>query len=166
MGKTKEYYSWCDIKKRVSGKTAKYKRDYVDRGIKMHQDFECSFSAFYKEVGPCPEDGQKWSIGRIDNNKDYTYGNLRWETPDMQARNRTKRTDNTTGVTGVYHDKANNCIIAACKDLNKNNVRVRFSLVKYTYEEAFRLACEKRIEMIEHLNLLGAGYSETHGDNK
>jgi hypothetical protein len=37
------------------------------------------FYAFVKEVGPKPSDGQKWSIGRIDHEKGYEEGNVRWE---------------------------------------------------------------------------------------
>jgi hypothetical protein len=37
------------------------------------------FNAFRKEIGPWPKDMKKPSIGRIDHNKGYIAGNIRWE---------------------------------------------------------------------------------------
>lgn len=162
MTKTQEHYSWLDIKKRTTGKTEKYKRDYVDRGIGMHPDFE-SFDAFYKEIGPKPDDGQIWSVGRVKNNEGYTYGNIRWETPAQQSRNKTINRNNKTGIAGVYHDKHNNAVYASSSNLDGTYNRVRFSLSKYSLEEALLLATEERKRMIEELNRQGAGYSESHG---
>lgn len=38
-----------------------------------------------------------------------------------------------------------------------------FSTHKFGNDEAFRLACEYRIEMVAELNRQGAGYTKTHG---
>lgn len=37
------------------------------------------------------------SLGRIDNNADYTYDNIQWETPKQQARNRVTNVNYTYG---------------------------------------------------------------------
>ncbi len=163
MTKTQEHYSWLDIKKRTEGRTEKYKRDYVDRGITMHPDFE-NFDIFYKEIGPKPDDGQIWSVGRIKNNLGYTYGNIRWETPDQQSRNKTRQTNNKTGVSGVSTN--NNSYVAQSRQLNGKPMTKSFSINKYGDEEAFQLACAARKKMIEDLNAQGAGYSDDHGCEK
>lgn len=162
--KTAEHYSWQDILKRCAGKTEKYVRDYVERGISVHEDFKTSFQAFYDEIGPRPSTPGVWSVGRIDNNGDYTYGNLRWELPEQQSRNRTKRVDNKTGVTGVSF--GNGKFVAQCKLLNGKSKTKSFSVSKYGHDDALALAIAAREEMITELNTQGAGYSDTHGQDK
>ena len=164
MTATAEYYSWQDIRNRCAGKTEKSVRDYVDRGITIHLDFQNSFEAFLKEIGPRPSAPGIWSVGRINNNGDYTYGNLRWELPEQQARNKTKRVDNKTGVTGVHY--ADGKFIAQCKLLNGKQRTKTFTVRKFGYDIAFELAIEARKAMIKELNEQGAGYSDTHGLDK
>jgi hypothetical protein len=48
-------------------------------------------------------------------------------------------------------------------DLSGKKHSKSFSISKYGYEEAFRLACEARVEAIRLLNEQGAGYTEYHG---
>lgn len=59
--------------------------DYGGRGIKCH--FE-NFEAFAREVGLRPSSGH--SIDRIDNDKGYEKGNVKWSTDTEQSRNRRK----------------------------------------------------------------------------
>jgi hypothetical protein len=164
MSDTPEFYSWQDILKRCKGSTEKSKANYLDRGISVHPDFSESFEKFHSEIGVRPRDGQVWSVGRIDNNEDYTYGNIRWETNEQQSRNKTKRVDNKTGVTGVtLTDK---CFVASCYSLDGSKITRSFSLRKYGRDKAFDLATGCREDMIRKLNEQGAGYSVTHGTDK
>ena len=41
-----------------------------------------------------------------------------------------------------------------------------FPISKYGEEVAFKMDCDRRSKAIEDLNLLGAGYSKTHGASK
>ncbi len=164
MADTPEYYSWQDLRKRCSGYNDKAKQNYVDRGITVHEDFENSFEAFYKEIGVKPDNEHTWTVGRIDNNLGYTYGNLRWETNTQQARNKTKRVDNKTGVTGVHLTSTS--YVAQTKGLDGKFHTKTFSIKKYGKENAFQLAVQARELMIKLLNEQGAGYSETHGKDK
>jgi hypothetical protein len=79
MTDTIEYRTWQGMKQRV-------RRDpnYTDVSVCLRwQEFE----NFYADMGRRPE-GENISLGRIDNDGDYTPSNCRWETPTMQNRNK------------------------------------------------------------------------------
>lgn len=59
----------------------KHWKNYGGRGIKVR----ISFEEFYAEVGERPPG---MTIDRIDNDKDYEAGNLRWATRKQQSANR------------------------------------------------------------------------------
>lgn len=59
---------------------------YVERGI--CEEWAQSFEAFYSHVGPRPSSA--YSIDRIDNEKGYFPGNVRWSTRKEQARNKSE----------------------------------------------------------------------------
>jgi hypothetical protein len=82
---TAEYKSWQQMKDRCLNPKSKDRVRYMDRGITVHPAWIESFEAFLADVGPRPE-GYK-SLDRIDNDKGYEPGNVRWATPAMQARN-------------------------------------------------------------------------------
>jgi hypothetical protein len=83
------YNKWAQIKQRCYNKNNKRYCYYGGKGIKM-------FSEWVK----CPEKFINWvetnlglmpdgcSLDRIDNNGDYSPGNLRWATQSIQNRNR------------------------------------------------------------------------------
>ena len=127
---------------------------------------------WFEEIGNKPQDGQKWSVGRIDNNGWYTYGNIRWELDNSQARNHTKQKNNTTGVTGlgiqtkIIAENSYTSWIAQWKSLDGKSCSKNFSTNKYGYEEAKQLAIAYRTKMIQELNKQGAGYAESHGSEK
>ena len=58
---------------------------------------------------------------------------------------------------GVFYSYTGTCTING-KVVNKS-----FAILKYSEQEAFRLACEWRKEQIRLLNEQGAGYTERHG---
>lgn len=132
----------------------------------VHADFEESFEHWFNEIGPKPVDGQRWSVGRIDNDVGYTYGNLRWEIDAQQARNHSKQRNNTSGITGVQFSKKDNSWVAQWRPLIGNNKQKYFSVNKFGYEEAKTLAIAHRNKMIKELNEQGAGYAESHGSEK
>lgn len=68
-------------------------------------------------------------------------------------------------VDHIDRNKSNNRIENLRLVSNTVNKRkaAYFNTQKYGYEEAFQMACMKRNSVIEHLNFLGAGYTETHG---
>lgn len=96
MGKTKHGYSktaiyvtWKDVKKRCKNPKCPSYRNYGGRGIKICDEWENDFLAFYKYVSALPHYGEDgYSLDRINNDGNYEPNNLRWATKTEQSRNR------------------------------------------------------------------------------
>lgn len=86
MTGTKEYNAWLGIRARCYRKTHRQYRIYGARGIRVCREWKSDFIAFFNYIGPAP--GTRYSIGRIRNSDGYKPGNVRWETPSQQTRNR------------------------------------------------------------------------------
>lgn len=155
------YRCWRAIKTRCYNKNIPEYERYGGRGIVMAEEWIDDFTCFYKHIGDPPNDGQAYSIDRIDHSGDYVPGNVRWATATEQARNRGRRSDNTTGYTGV--SLSGGRFTACWKDINGNNRSKSFSIEKYGEELALFAASEYRDKQIMLLNIHGAGYSENHG---
>lgn len=82
------YRVWTAMKQRCTNSNASGYKDYGGRGITYHPDFE-TFEGFYAYVKDLYVPGLE--MDRIDNDGDYTYGNLRWATHREQMEN-TRRT--------------------------------------------------------------------------
>lgn len=59
---------------------------YGRRGIRVCNEWMNDFPAFFAHVGPRPS--LEHSIDRIDNDRGYEPGNVRWATPKEQGRNK------------------------------------------------------------------------------
>ena len=70
---------------------------YGGRGITVFQEWIGSFDAFFAHVGCRPSSSH--SIDRIDSNKGYEPGNVRWA--DINQQNNNKRTNVTVDIDGV-----------------------------------------------------------------
>lgn len=164
MSGTKEYYSWSDMKRRCLDPSNDHYEDYAGRGITVHQDFIDSFSKWFEEIGEKPDKVNKWTVGRIDNNDSYTYGNIRWELNETQARNHSKQNNNTSGITGVGYRAKGDYWYAQWIELNGTKKSKCFSCAKYP--NAKELAIQFRENMVKELNSQGAGYAASHGSDK
>lgn len=117
----------------------------------------------------------EYEIDHIDRDKNNNNPeNLRKVSGDVNKRNRPfNKNKVSTNVTGVclckkkhpypYQYKVSEYYVARWYDENGNLVGKSFNISKLGKEEAFLQACKYREEQIERLNLLGFGYSETHG---
>ena len=111
-------------------------------------------------------------INHIDNNpSNNMIDNLELVDTAINARRKSNnngkpRSDNATGVNGVSFsvDRKGRGRFTGTVVLIDGRISTRsFSVLKYGKDEAFRLACEWRQQMIAELNAQGAGYTERHG---
>lgn len=83
-----EYMTWGNMHARCRP-DGKQHWDYYDRGITVCPEWtgQGGFEAFFAYVGPRPEGT---SLDRIDNDRGYEPGNVRWATQSVQQANRRK----------------------------------------------------------------------------
>ena len=86
LSKTSEYSIWRSMLNRCHYPKYKEARYYSGRGITVCQRWRESFTAFLSDVGFRPS--KRHSIDRIENDRGYEPGNVRWATLEEQARNR------------------------------------------------------------------------------
>lgn len=102
--KTRPLYSvWMNMKRRCLEPANSHYPDYGGRGIKICESWLSSYYAFEADMGDRPTPFHQ--LDRINNDGDYEPGNCRWTTATVQARNRRRKINNTSGFTGVYWNK-------------------------------------------------------------
>jgi hypothetical protein len=88
MRHTPEYEAWSKLIQRTTNPRNAKAESYSGRGIDLDPRYigRGGFRLFFSDVGPRP--GPDFSIDRIDNDRGYWPGNLRWATRDTQHMNR------------------------------------------------------------------------------
>lgn len=81
---TPEYTAWANMKSRCRPEF-KERHLYFDRGIRVCREWSDSFEAFLAHIGPKPS--PELSLDRIDNDRGYEPGNVRWATASEQRSN-------------------------------------------------------------------------------
>jgi hypothetical protein len=82
---TAEYKAWKDAKQRATNPKRKYWAYYGGRGITWAEEFN-DFEVFLADIGYMPEPGMQ--VDRIDNDRGYEPGNVRWATGKKNNRNK------------------------------------------------------------------------------
>lgn len=85
-GETAEYRSWAHIVQRCTNPKNPSWQHYGGRGITICDEWRTDYAAFVRDVGRRPS--PRHSIDRINNDGNYEPGNVRWATPQEQARNK------------------------------------------------------------------------------
>lgn len=80
----KIYAVWAGMIGRCTNEKNKDWKKYGGRGVKVEKRW-LVFENFYSDMGECPTG---LSLGRIDNNGDYSKANCRWEDDYKQNNNR------------------------------------------------------------------------------
>lgn len=83
---TQEYIAWTAMKGRCRYKSHISYSRYGGRGVTVCKEWVDDFEAFLTHIGPAP--GPEYSLDRIDSERDYEPGNVRWATQYEQQRNR------------------------------------------------------------------------------
>lgn len=84
--KMPEHIAWMGMRARCLNSLHPQYRNYGGRGIKVSPVWMTDFYKFYADIGPKPT--PKHSLDRIDNNRGYEPGNVRWATIAQQQSNR------------------------------------------------------------------------------
>lgn len=100
------YHKWKDMKQRCYNKLDTGYSNYGGRGIYVCKEWKNDPKAYIEYISLLKNEGDiGYSIDRIDNDKNYEPGNLRWVDRIIQATNQRVYKNNTSGYVGVYYHK-------------------------------------------------------------
>lgn len=80
------YMPWASMKQRCHNPNSDDYKHYGARGIRVCERWANSFAAFLEDMGERPS--QSHTLERVDNNRGYEPGNVRWATWTDQQRNK------------------------------------------------------------------------------
>jgi hypothetical protein len=127
--RSKEYECWRRIKQRCHNPKDKDYPAYGGRGIRVCDAWRASFREFLAAVGPAPS--PRHSLDRIDNDRGYEPGNVRWALPVEQANNRRNTRRYTFGGSSVPQS-----LLAARHDISPQLLYKRVKKLGWSVERA------------------------------
>lgn len=129
---TPTHQTWRKMKERCLSEYYVEKEYYQDQGIDIYPPWVEAFENFYADMGERPEG---MTLDRIDGTKGYYPDNCRWADLTIQAYNRKKGTNNTSGRVGVF---------ALPNGLWKAAIGYYKELIVVAHNVSFEAACEAR----------------------
>lgn len=113
MSSMPEYTVWVGMIQRCTNPNNDEYARYGARGITVCKDWQQSFKKFIDHIGPRPS--AEFSVERIDNDKGYQPGNVRWATHHEQNRNmRSNQWITYKGQTKILTDWAESIGLSSC----------------------------------------------------
>lgn len=92
LTKSTEFRTWASILQRCENSNNRSYENYGGRGIGMWPGWRTSFPAYYAYMAAnLGERPPGMTLDRIDNDRGYEPGNVRWATRSVQNSNRRKR---------------------------------------------------------------------------
>lgn len=91
------YLRWNQMRQRCENPKQKDYENYGGRGISVCERWRNSFADFVEDVGMPP--AKEYQLDRIDNDRNYEPGNVRWATRSQQNRN--KRSSLSIEINGM-----------------------------------------------------------------
>lgn len=86
LSRTPEYHAWAGIRHRCLNPSSQAYENYGGRGITICPEWRDDVVEFVKAVGQRPSPAH--SLERVDNDRGYEPGNVRWATAMEQTYNR------------------------------------------------------------------------------
>lgn len=132
-----EYRSWANMIDRCERPARRDFKNYGGRGISVCRRWRRSFDAFLVDVGRRPS--SRHTLGRTDNDGDYTPSNVRWETRLEQAAN--KRNNRNVTYQGTTM-----CLRAWARSahINYGTLYARFVIQRQPFERALTTPVRQR----------------------
>jgi hypothetical protein len=126
-----DYSIWIKMKSRCLNSNDKSYNNYGGRGIKVCKAWQESFVSFIDDMGWRPNN--KYSIERIDYNKDYCPENCKWILKSEQTKNCRR-------VKLIAYNGKEHCLTDLCKLLNLpySTMRHRVYDLGIPFEEAIK----------------------------
>ena len=126
--KTQLYGSWHRMVQRCTDPNSSDYKYYGGRGITVADEW-LDFTNFKRDVGDRPPGT---SLDRIDNNRGYEPGNVRWATRKEQMQN-------TRGVKLIEYQGEAHCVAEweRIKGFKPGTLKARLGPLGYSIEEAF-----------------------------
>ncbi len=85
LSRSSEYRIWLGMKQRCHNENDPAFGRYGGRGIAVCEEWRATFPAFFAHIGPRPS--RQHSVDRMDNDRGYEPGNVRWATAKEQQNN-------------------------------------------------------------------------------
>lgn len=167
----------CLIWKKLSSKSSTVKIgdsvgsfDYSDGYYKLHGlsfHYRVHRVIWFLHYGKIPTG---WHVDHIDRNRSNNkISNLRIVPQSINGKNRTKNSNNKTGVNGISYSESFNIrgtliqkyiVCLTCNGIKYNK---SFSIIKYGKEKAWQLALNYKQELVLKFKEECAGFTEDHG---